>query len=123
MVGRGHDQNVQPRNGYFVARTDDSPSAFGVDRGVQFREPSLFFDRGSVIDEIAYGNVIGKFFHAANVILSESERMAEIVRKIGKITRYETKSYVGHAKILDLDKASGESAPDAAARALRTRGS
>jgi hypothetical protein len=34
--------------------------------------------------------------------------MAEIVRKIGKITRYETKSYVGQAKILDLDKASHE---------------
>jgi len=32
--------------------------------------------------------------------------MAEIVRKIGKITRYETKSYVGDAKILDLEKAS-----------------
>ena len=32
--------------------------------------------------------------------------MAEIVRKIGKITKYETKSYVGRARILDLDKAS-----------------
>ena len=36
--------------------------------------------------------------------------MAEIVRKIGKITRYETKSYVGTQKILDLDKASDASA-------------
>lgn len=45
-------------------------------------------------------------FSAAEVIASETERMAEIVRKIGKITRYETKSYVGQAKILDLDKAS-----------------
>ncbi|MFC1642386.1 PAS domain S-box protein [Myxococcota bacterium] len=43
---------------------------------------------------------------AASVIVNESERMAEIVRKIGKITRYETKSYVGGAKILDLEKAS-----------------
>ena len=34
--------------------------------------------------------------------------MAEIVRKIGKITKYETKSYVGGAKILDLEKASEE---------------
>ena len=41
-------------------------------------------------------------------ILREADRMAQIVRKIGKITRYETKSYVGHAKILDLDRASGE---------------
>ena len=33
--------------------------------------------------------------------------MSEIVRKIGKITKYETKSYVGRARILDLDKAAG----------------
>jgi PAS domain S-box-containing protein len=45
---------------------------------------------------------------AAQVILQEAERMAEIVRKIGKITRYETKSYVGAAKILDLDRSSEE---------------
>ncbi len=44
----------------------------------------------------------------AEVIRAEAERMAEIVRKIGKITKYETKSYVGQAKILDLDKASEE---------------
>lgn len=35
-------------------------------------------------------------------------RMADIVRKIGTITRYETKAYVGHAEILDLDRASRE---------------
>jgi PAS domain S-box-containing protein len=46
---------------------------------------------------------------AATVITSESERMAEIVRKIGKITRYETKSYVGGQRILDLERASGTS--------------
>lgn len=44
--------------------------------------------------------------HHANVIVAEGERMAEIVRKVGQITRYETKSYVGGAKILDLEKAS-----------------
>jgi hypothetical protein len=32
--------------------------------------------------------------------------MAEIVRKIGKLTRYETKSYVGEQRILDLDRGS-----------------
>jgi PAS domain S-box-containing protein len=49
----------------------------------------------------------GSTTHAAtDVIINEAERMAEIVRKIGKITRYETKSYVGAAKILDLDRAS-----------------
>jgi len=44
----------------------------------------------------------------AEVIHAEAERMAEIVRKIGKITKYETKPYVGQAKILDLDKTSEE---------------
>jgi len=50
-------------------------------------------------------------YAAAHVIVNEAERMAEIVRKIGKITKYETKSYVGAAKILDLDKASEETLP------------
>jgi len=49
----------------------------------------------------------GATWSAAEVIFSEAERMAEIVRKIGKITKYETKSYVGRARILDLDKAAG----------------
>ncbi len=43
---------------------------------------------------------------AAEVIAVEAERMAEIVRKIGKITRYETKNYVGKQNILDLDRSS-----------------
>ncbi|EYF05853.1 PAS domain S-box protein [Chondromyces apiculatus] len=43
---------------------------------------------------------------AAQTIRGEAERMAEIVRKIGKITRYETKSYVGSARIIDLDRSS-----------------
>ena len=46
---------------------------------------------------------------AASVIINQAERMAEIVRRIGKITRYETMSYVGDATIIDLEKASGES--------------
>ena len=50
-------------------------------------------------------------FSAADVIFNEAERMAEIVRKIGKITKYETKSYVGAANILDLDKSSEETQP------------
>ena len=48
-------------------------------------------------------------YGAADVILTESQRMASIVRKIGKITRYETRSYLGGTKILDLDKAAPES--------------
>jgi hypothetical protein len=46
--------------------------------------------------------------NAAQVIMQEAERMANLVRKIGKITRYETKSYVGEQKILDLDRAVDE---------------
>lgn len=42
-----------------------------------------------------------------DTIVQEAERMAEIVRKLGKITRYETKPYVGQARIVDLDRASG----------------
>jgi len=43
-----------------------------------------------------------------NVILKEAERMAEIVRKIGRITKYETKTYVGSTRIVDLEKAVDE---------------
>jgi PAS domain S-box-containing protein len=43
-----------------------------------------------------------------DVIIDQSERMAEIVRKVGRITKYETMTYVGDAKILDLEKASSE---------------
>jgi PAS domain S-box-containing protein len=64
---------------------------------------------------LGYGELIRRRAHdatavqsAAAIILQEGERMADIVRKIGKITRYETKSYVGAAKILDLDRSSSE---------------
>ncbi len=43
---------------------------------------------------------------ALQIIGDEAQRMAEIVRKVGRITKYETMSYVGAAKILDLEKAS-----------------
>jgi signal transduction histidine kinase len=46
------------------------------------------------------------------IITDQAERMAEIVRKVGRITKYETKNYVGDAKILDLEKASEESKPE-----------
>ncbi len=41
-------------------------------------------------------------------ILDEAERMATIVRKLGSLTRYETKSYVGGAQILDIDRSAPE---------------
>jgi PAS domain S-box-containing protein len=48
---------------------------------------------------------------AVAVILSEAERMAGIVKKIGKITKYETTDYVGTARMLDLQRAAPESDP------------
>ncbi len=44
-------------------------------------------------------------------ILREAERMAAIVKKIGKITRYETTAYVGKTRIVDLDRASDPPPP------------
>jgi PAS domain S-box-containing protein len=46
---------------------------------------------------------------AVRVILAEAERMAGIVKKIGKITKYETTDYVGGARMLDLDRAAADS--------------
>ncbi len=43
---------------------------------------------------------------AVGVILSEAERMAGLVKKIGKITKYETTDYVGSARMLDLDRSA-----------------
>ncbi|MEO8212594.1 MAG: PAS domain S-box protein [Myxococcales bacterium] len=45
-------------------------------------------------------------FRALETILNESERMAAIVRQLGSLTRYETKSYVGGAQIIDLDRSA-----------------
>ncbi len=44
--------------------------------------------------------------NAVEVIGQESERMAEVVRKIGEVSQYETTDYVGGARIMDLDRAS-----------------
>jgi len=48
---------------------------------------------------------------AVDIIFRESERMAEIVRKIGRITRFETKSYLGETRIVDLDASTQRSEP------------
>lgn len=45
---------------------------------------------------------------AASVMYREADRMADIVRKIGRMSRYETKTYVGDQRILDIEKASDE---------------
>lgn len=64
---------------------------------------------------IGYAELLGRrlpndspLHGAADVIITQAERMAEIVRKIGKITKYETMSYVGGAKIIDLEKSTSE---------------
>ena len=46
-------------------------------------------------------------YRSVDIIHREAERMAEIVRRIGKITRYETMAYVGDTEILDLNKSAG----------------
>jgi PAS domain S-box-containing protein len=50
----------------------------------------------------------------AQTILDEADRMAAIVRKLGSLTRYETKSYVGGAQIIDLDRSTQETFSTAA---------
>lgn len=47
-------------------------------------------------------------------VYNEARRVADIVRKIGRITEYKTKEYIGNTRIVDLDEASNvEDAPDA----------
>ncbi|MDJ0766591.1 MAG: GAF domain-containing protein [Myxococcota bacterium] len=43
--------------------------------------------------------------HILSTMEQESERMAAIIRRMTKITNYSTKSYVGEAKIIDLENA------------------
>jgi PAS domain S-box-containing protein len=43
---------------------------------------------------------------AVQIIQREAARMADIVRSIGRITRYETKNYVGDTNIIDLHRSS-----------------
>lgn len=45
------------------------------------------------------------------IIRSEAERMAEIVKKIGRITRYETMPYPGGRAILDLERSTASDIP------------
>ncbi|MBK6529418.1 MAG: PAS domain S-box protein [Deltaproteobacteria bacterium] len=45
---------------------------------------------------------------SAEVILREAGRMADIVRRLGQVSRFETKPYVGSAKILDLERSAPE---------------
>jgi PAS domain S-box-containing protein len=62
-----------------------------------------------------YAELIGKCVgdpatvaRASGVILRETERMAEIVRRLGNVQRYETRDYVGGARILDLGRSADD---------------
>jgi PAS domain S-box-containing protein len=48
---------------------------------------------------------------ALSSIVAETERMAEIVRKIGKLTKYESKAYVGETKIIDIERSIDNEPP------------
>jgi len=48
---------------------------------------------------------------ACSAIVRESERMAEIVRKIGKLTKFESKAYVGDTKIIDIERSIDSEPP------------
>lgn len=58
---------------------------------------------------------------AVETIMAEAERMAGIVRQLGSLTRYETKTYVGGAQIIDLDRSAGTPGPDLVRRPPSTK--
>ncbi len=47
-------------------------------------------------------------FKVMETIELEAERMASIIRRLSKLTEYSTKSYVGTARIIDLDRVADE---------------
>lgn len=52
------------------------------------------------------GSLDPRMAKSIETIYSQAERMAEIVRKIGRITKYETKHYGASTVILDIDASS-----------------
>lgn len=58
------------------------------------------------------GEASAETMRAVRTIFDEAERMAEIVKKIGRITRYETVEYVGGASIVDIDRSAATSSGD-----------
>lgn len=54
-------------------------------------------------------------------VLAEAERMAEMVKKIGRITKFETVQYVGSTDILDLEASTVPSPPPPPERPRRTQ--
>ncbi len=64
---------------------------------------------GLIAKELDQSSRLGR---AASAIVRETERMAEIVRKIGKLTKYESKAYVGETKIIDIERSIDSDPPD-----------
>ena len=93
---------AEPQPSQALAEPQPSQTTAGKDERLSAAEP----DRSPA--PLAEPVDHSPLMNAAAIIVTEAERMAEIVRKIGKITRYETKTYVGAAKIIDLDRSSDE---------------
>ena len=45
------------------------------------------------------------------MIVQAAQEVSRIVTRLGHVTRYETKPYVGNDRIIDLKRAAGESSP------------
>jgi PAS domain S-box-containing protein len=63
---------------------------------------------GMIARDAEEGSRLGR---ASNAIVRETERMAEIVRKIGKLTKYESKAYVGDTQIIDIERSIDSEPP------------
>ena len=56
-----------------------------------------------VMSKLPEGDPLGK---RVDKVLNQVDRMVEIVKKIGQITRYRTKEYAENVRIVDIDKSS-----------------
>jgi two-component system cell cycle response regulator len=55
-------------------------------------------------------------------VLNQVDRMVELVKKIGKITRYKTKRYAENVNIIDIDKSSNSNQQDVSKKEEVERG-
>jgi PAS domain S-box-containing protein len=60
--------------------------------------------------ELPQHPAVASLHNASEIIGQESERMAEVVRKIGEVSEFKTVQYVGGARIMDLEAARGAAA-------------
>ncbi|NIM98108.1 MAG: response regulator [candidate division Zixibacteria bacterium] len=62
-----------------------------------------------VIAKLPPGDPLAK---RLNKVLTQVDRMVEMVKKIGQITRYRTKKYAENVKIIDIEKSSDQTSKD-----------